>query len=544
MTTTRTRFLTFAVCLLAFPATDAAAIQPAGNGEPAYTNSQQNTQFFEWSAESGIDARRIRLSYSENDASKGTATTDVGTGGGSMWADWSGVATLQHGSKYAICAQDYYSFPNDSLFFPNGPSSCATGTLLGRGSHTTIDRSKPTAQIQLAAGATYAKTADIGVRVDYSDDVAPPFPANFLCFQYGGGPAAVCDAQAGHIYGYNAACSVPAQAAKVTTFDCTAHVGGGATPAPDGPVWACARAADASIPDNPTGSDQRQSADKANLSNAVCDSVVLDRAAPVVSIGASANTVQTGDLVSFDAQASDATSGLGGGYAWTWGDGTPNGSGAATSHTFTQPGTYQVQLTTSDNAGNSATATRTITVAAAPVSTGTPAGGAASGTDAPRGGPQTGAVGPGTATLDVDAPRKLRLARAKTLKLALTADAPGRVRVALVRRGAVVASGGTHVATGTRAFGLRLPRRATAGRHALKITFVPDGGTASTRTLTVALVGKRVARPSARRATAASAGAAARVSPDGAPVALPTGRPIGGVSTHFVPRGLRARTER
>jgi hypothetical protein len=44
------------------------------------------------------------------------------------------------------------------------------------------------------------------------------------------------------------------------------------------------RAADASIPDNPSGPNQAQSAEKANLSDAKCDVVLLDRTAPAVSI--------------------------------------------------------------------------------------------------------------------------------------------------------------------------------------------------------------------------------------------------------------------
>ncbi len=100
---------------------------------------------------------------------------------------------LQHGAQYGICAQGAYSLPNDSLFFPDGPNSCSMGTMLGRRAYTTIDRSKPAAALQLAAGAAFVKDAKVPVRVDFSDDDAGPFPANFLCFQVGGGPGAVCD---------------------------------------------------------------------------------------------------------------------------------------------------------------------------------------------------------------------------------------------------------------------------------------------------------------------------------------------------------------
>jgi hypothetical protein len=42
------------VAVMAAPAS--AQVQPAGTGEPAFTNSAQNTQWFEWPAASGADA--------------------------------------------------------------------------------------------------------------------------------------------------------------------------------------------------------------------------------------------------------------------------------------------------------------------------------------------------------------------------------------------------------------------------------------------------------------------------------------------------------
>ena len=200
-------------CAAAVASPASAQVQPAGTGEPAYTNSAQNTQWFEWPATPGADAYNVRFDYHENNVLKTSATLNQANGNaGSSWANWSGVATLQHGGQYGICAQGSYSWPNDSLFFPDGPNSCSMGTTLGRRAYTTIDRSKPTAALQLAAGAAFVKDAAIPVRVDFSDDVAGPFPANFLCFQVGGGPQGLCDGNAGYIYGYNSACSVPGTA--------------------------------------------------------------------------------------------------------------------------------------------------------------------------------------------------------------------------------------------------------------------------------------------------------------------------------------------
>ncbi len=101
-------------------------------------------------------------------------------------------------------------------------------------------------------------------------------------------------------------------------------------------MWACVRAADAAIPDNPSSSNQSASADKANLSDPACDGVVLDRTAPEVSISGPA-TARVGDLVAFGVQAADATSGLTSEYEWAWGDDTAAGSGEAPRHTFLQP---------------------------------------------------------------------------------------------------------------------------------------------------------------------------------------------------------------
>ena len=255
--------LSAVVCATAAAGQASAQVQPAGTGEPAYTNSTQNTQWFEWPATQGADAYRVRYDYYENNTLNASPTYNASSAGsGSSWANWSGVSTLQHGGQYGVCAQGQYSFPNDSLFFPDGPNSCSMGTMLGRRAYTTIDRSKPAAAIALAVGADYVKDTKVALRIDFSDDVAGPFPANFLCFQVGGGPQSLCDKNTGAIYGHNPACSVPGSAGKSTTFSCTADYG----QIPDGNVWACVIAADASIPDNPNGPDQSATAEKANLS--------------------------------------------------------------------------------------------------------------------------------------------------------------------------------------------------------------------------------------------------------------------------------------
>ena len=495
-----------------------AQVQPAGTGEPLYTNSAQNTQWFEWPATQGADAYRVRYDFYENNALKASPTVNApNASSGSSWANWSGVANLQHGGQYGICAQGQYSFPNDSLFIPDGPNSCSMGTMLGRRAYTTIDRSKPAAALKLAAGADYLKDTKVPVQIDFSDDVAGPFPANFLCFQVGGGPGGLCDKSTGAIYGHNPACSVPQSAGKATTFTCTADYG----QVPDGNVWACVIAADASIPDNPNGPDQSATAEKANLSAPSCDGVVVDRTPPTVAIGLASASVKVGDLVALQASASDATSGLTAGAQWTWGDNTAPASGDAVTHTYTQPGTYEVALTVKDAAGNQATAKKAITVAAAgggtttPPTTGDdtptpPATGGGTTTPPPATTPPADA-GDDAPSLELDAPRSAR-ARAKSIPVELTAGDAGRVQLSLARGARVLARASVRLdADGTADYRLKLPKGIKAGRYTLKATF---------RTITVSRGLTLTGKASARRARASSVpgvtiGAGPRALPDG-----------------------------
>jgi plastocyanin len=493
------------VCALALASQAAAQVQPAGTGEPLFTNSTQNTQWFEWPATTGVDAYRIRYDYYANNAL--VLSPIVGspnTSSGSSWANWSGVTALQHGGQYGVCAQGQYKFPNDALWISDGPNSCSMGTMLGRRAHTTIDRSKPTASLQQAAGAAFVKDGKVPVKIDFADDVAGPFPANFLCFKVGDGP---CDTTAGEIYGYNASCSVPGSGGKSTTFTCTADYAA----MPDGSLTACVIAADASIPDNPNGPNQTAGAERANLSAPNCDSVVVDRTPPTASIGVGSATAKVGELVSFQATASDATSGVAGAAQWTWGDNTGGGSGDAVTHTFTQPGTYEVALTVADAAGNTATAKKAITVTAV--------GGGTTTTPPPGGGTTTPPDGGGTTdpdaeqpSLDLYAPRKAR-ARARFIPVELTASDAGRVQLSLAAGGRVIARAGVRLdEDGTADYRLKLPKRSRAGRYTLKATY---GAITASRKIT--LTGKA----SARRATTSSRAA---VTLGRGPRALPDGR--------------------
>ena len=269
----------------------------------------------------------------------------------------------------------------------------------------------------------------------------------------------------------------------------------------------CARAADQAVPDNPASNNQlAQPASSANISDASCGSVILDRTPPSTSATASATTVKVGDLVNFSAASSDPISGTSGQYTWVFGDNTANGSGANTSHTYTQQGTYVAKVSTTDGAGNTGEGTQTITVN--PPATGGGSGGSGGTITPPPDnksiGNQTGGGGVQETTfagLGVVAPKSFTMKKGRRkLPLALTSAGPGRLTVALALGRKVVARGAaTFTRAGRFGFKLKLPAKMKPGKYKLKIGFKPAGATKTvTQTLTIKFKGAK--KPRASRA--------------------------------------------
>jgi surface-anchored protein len=451
----------------------AAEVTVEGSGEPAYTNSTNNTQWIRWQQPSGTDAYRLHARYYKNNVQISEVTWSVNTPTGTAWLDWNGVATLEHGGQYGICVTGEFSLPNDSMFFPDGSNSCTNGANEGKRTYTTIDRSKPNASVALAGGAEFTKQGTIPMSIGFQDDVAGPNPANFVCVQAGPGP---CSGQ----HQYWAECSVPGGPGKNTTFSC----GVDASELPDGPVTVCVMAADAAVPNNPSSANQTGSASQANLSNSQCDSVVLDRQGPSLAVNASKTVVQTGEQVAFSADLSDSGSGMDTGTSsWEFGDGKPAASGAAASHSFDQPGTYVVKFRAKDKAGNESSAQKTITVEA-PASGGTPP---ASGGTPPAGGgappdgggtpPAGGGPLPGVqiGAIRVTLPKSVRIGRAKQLILGAHTEQPGVLTLRLVRGKKVYSRLTVGLSPGDTKQRLRLPRGLKRGTYVVKIAFKAKG---------------------------------------------------------------------
>jgi plastocyanin len=507
-----------AVLVLAVVAPPAlAGVEVEGTGEPAYTNSTQNTQWIRWNGGPGIDGYRNEFRYYANNALVANPKHDSAISA-TAWANWSGVATLQHGGQYGICVQGSYSLPNDSLFFLDGANSCTHGTMVGKRTHTTIDRSKPTISVAAGGGAAATRHSVIGLHIGFADDVAGPYPGNFVCVEAGAGSS--CNG----IYAHSPECSVPNSTGKVNSFDCQIGIEG--SNIPDGPVKFCAIAADAAIPDNPNSADQSGSPDKANLSAGTCDTILVDRIAPSASVAPTATTVTAGQTVGFSGSAADAGSGLAAGAQWDFGDGTPSANGDTTYHSFTQPGTYTVKWRVADAAGNEKVTSTVVTVKAAstgggPVGGGPGGGGSGGGSNGggsggsggnsggngggsgsnggSSGGASGGSSGGGgseSATLRVVAPKRVKLTRRlRSIPVRVTTDQAGRLSMKLLKGKRRHARSASLLSAGTTTRRLRLPKRLRAGRHVLKVAFTPQGARkAITRKLTIKFVASKKAK--------------------------------------------------
>jgi len=529
-----------------------ALVSVEGTGEPAFTNTTTNTVFVRYAGD-GFSTYRLHFRYivgpnlfaDDYTGNLGNPSSNV------AFADWGGIVnTLSEGQYYAICTQgETQDIAPPNWVAPTTNSTCQITETKRTG--TTIDRTKPAISVSVSGEDQYTRTVPIPVTINYSDNLAFPFPANFICARTGLDPAAAaaaCNAPGPAQFNYNSDCSLPANpGSNVTSFSCSLT---DSPPLPDGPVTVCAIAADGAIPDNPLSADQGQTADKANLSLAQCGYVNVDRTAPDVSFTAP-STAHVGDLITVNGTVTDGGSGASPTVTWTWGDNTANGAGISTTHTYTQAGTYTITMATGDNAGNPGQSTQTITVAPPPPpGGGSPGGGTSTGgggtvTPPPTAteiAKQVGVSGGAGATqttsaggLDVLTAKKLRLGKKlKYLPLALTADTAGRATFALIRAGRIAAKAGlTITKPGSLGFRLKLPRKLKAGRYSLKISYTPAGASkASVKTIHVTFV-KAKKKKKARNASAAAV-YAARVTGAG-PARIPDGT---------VPAALRRAAQR
>jgi hypothetical protein len=93
---------------------------------------------------------------------------------------------------------------------------------------------------------------------------------------------------------------------------------------------------------------------------------------PVPAITATQTQQSSGVSVAFDGTGSTDPGGSIVSYVWTFGDGSPQATGATTQHLYQATGTFNASLTVTDSAGLSASASYTVTIAAMPPTIGAP----------------------------------------------------------------------------------------------------------------------------------------------------------------------------
>jgi PKD repeat protein len=90
--------------------------------------------------------------------------------------------------------------------------------------------------------------------------------------------------------------------------------------------------------------------------------------APVAQFSVPTSSPRAASAISFNGSGSTEPGGSIAAYSWNFGDGSPGGSGATPSHTYSSAGFYTVTLAVTDANGYTASVSHTLVVVAAPVS--------------------------------------------------------------------------------------------------------------------------------------------------------------------------------
>jgi hypothetical protein len=155
-----------------------AVVYVEGTGEPAFTNTTTNTQWVKWQGSASYDQYRLEFDHYDNNSLIKTEVTGnvAANGSGVTWINWSGVVSpLQEGHTYTICGYGRYWIGGIGS---RDTGSCFDADQTGRRAATTIDRTKPSIAVKIDNGAAYSRTAKLNYNIDYSDNLAFPFPAN------------------------------------------------------------------------------------------------------------------------------------------------------------------------------------------------------------------------------------------------------------------------------------------------------------------------------------------------------------------------------
>jgi PKD repeat protein len=484
---------------LVFAGPASATMHQSGKGEPSWTRGTTNTWWFHYKSPS--TRYYICFTYYENGTTYSSPTDHSQTGGfpahstpncsnylGGVNAEgdiYVSASELLDGGQESVCATEYYDSPD----FPTSHQIACYGTRM--------DNTKPTIATSVDGTAEFTNDPKLNLTIDYADAYSPPWFARLASNDFGDQNVATAESAnwacwnlgsqcVPNVNGANDhGCSVPNNRYSTSAhYACALQWSGG-----DGKIYFCVRAADSAVPDVTPGvgnafRDQwaNATANQANISDVNCSYVTLDRGAPTVDAQADHTTVTKGQVVNFSADASDALSGVSGGYSWSFGDNTDNDTGKNVTHTYTETGTFQAKVTTQDGAGNTGHGTVTITVKA-PTDGG---GGNNTGGGGSTGGHTT------IAGLHVSGPKSVK-AGTKTINLALTSEGAGRVSASLIRSGKILKTASkTLPGAGTFPLKIKLSKGLKKGTVKVSISWTPHGQTkATTKSLTIKVKKKK-----------------------------------------------------
>src|SRR5215203_978312 len=131
--------------------TASAEVIVSGTGEPAFTNTANNTQWVEWS-----NSGKYRIEFNQY-VNGGTPIKDGPyqvNPTGSTKVDWTGIQNIPliEGNTYTICGFGRWD-DGTGVYFPDFSTSCGDADRRNLRASTTIDRTPPTIGLSLAGDA-------------------------------------------------------------------------------------------------------------------------------------------------------------------------------------------------------------------------------------------------------------------------------------------------------------------------------------------------------------------------------------------------------
>ena len=181
------------VCAAVMAGPASAQVQPAGTGEPALHELDSEHAVVRVARDSR-DRRLpgpLRLLREQRAGRPTRPRTRRRTAATNVWANWSGVRDASARRPVRHLRAGPVHVPERLAVDPGRSELVLDGhdaRAAGRTRRSTARSRRRRSSSRAAPRSPGTRT--VALKVDFADDVAGPFPANFLCFQVGGSAAA------------------------------------------------------------------------------------------------------------------------------------------------------------------------------------------------------------------------------------------------------------------------------------------------------------------------------------------------------------------